>query len=102
MKALDNASTQTKGLRMTERWSSEVDPWSWLCSGDSSPVSTSIGGRPFDSGVSCNRKTITSTPNTPATDDPTKPHCQPKMPTTAPTKRNERNSPRLWLALKNP
>ena len=102
MKALDRASTQTKGLRMTERCKSEVEPWSWLCPGDSSPVSTSIGGNPLDSGVSWSQQRMTITPMAPAAADPKKPACHPAKVTIDPTKRNEKNSPRLWLAEQNP
>ena len=45
---------------------------------------------------------ITTTPITPAINEPTKPACHPSQPTTEPTKMNEKNSPKLWLALKKP
>jgi len=38
----------------------------------------------------------------PAIADPKNPACQPAIETMLPTKMKEKNSPRLWLAEKNP
>jgi len=38
----------------------------------------------------------------PAIAEPKKPACQPAKVTIEPTNRNEKNSPRLWLAEKKP
>ena len=65
-------------------------------------ASASTGGRPFDSGVSCSISRITTTPMAPAIAEPKKPACQPAKVTIEPTNRNEKNSPRLWLAEKKP
>ena len=92
-----------KGFLMTAFCNSEVDSFedaSFLS--NSSLDMTSTGGKPLHWGVSWRKRIITTTPAAPAKEAPTNPHYQPKKPTTAPTNIKERNSPKLWLALKNP
>ena len=94
IQALDRASIHTSGFRTAVRCIFRVERA--LCSSlFSSPVRTSIGGRPLDSGESCNKAMIMAIPMAPATAEPANPQCQPHSPTIAPTNRNEKNSPRL-------
>ena len=111
MNALDRARIHTPELRRTAFWIFLVS--AALASADSadscaagffvsSPESSSMDGSPLLSGVSCSQNKIRSTPRRPAQAAPKKPHFQPKAATMEPTNMNERPSPMLCEALKNP
>ena len=100
MKALAAANIHTAGVLSTCFWISFTDLSAW--DRDFSCARVSTGGNPLDSGVSWSQQRMTITPMAPAAADPKKPACHPAKVTIDPTKRNEKNSPRLWLAEKNP
>ena len=91
MNALAAASTHTAGVLSTCFCISAVECFS--VSAGRSFARASTHGSPFASGVS---------PIAPAVADPKNPACHPASDTIDPTNRNEKNSPRLWLAEKNP
>ena len=97
MNALAAARIHTAGVRNTCFFTDNSCPVA-----GSSCASVSTGGSPFDSGVSWSISSTMTTPMAPAIADPKNPACQPAIETMLPTKMKEKNSPRLWLAEKNP